>query len=325
MTLRVAVIGAGNIATNYHLPGLTRIAADGGASLAAVCDLDSERASKAARRFCFGAAYTDYVEMLEQESPDAVFALVPMTTMREVVGHCLQQGFPTLMEKPPGDNSVQVGELLAIARETGTPHQVAFNRRYAPLLVHMRQLLEESGTAEFLSCQFYRSKRSESRFAYGTGIHGLDALCFLAKDSATRVDVRSGSHESAWVSIEFAGGARAQMEMLPQVGVQSERYAAHAGGRTVVVDGVVGWLTDYPGFLRSYEGGREVVSTETLPQTAREIVSGFYGEDLAFLNSVSAGKLPAPGLDEALRSVLIAEAVDQGKSMEVDDALLTFV
>jgi predicted dehydrogenase len=46
------------------------------------------------------------------------------------------------------------------------------------------------------------------------------------------------------------------------------------------------------------------------PQPA-EVVSGFYGESAAFIESLSQGRAPAPDLADALRSVEIAESVQR--------------
>jgi predicted dehydrogenase len=106
------------------------------------------------------------------------------------------------------------------------------------------------------------------------------------------------------------------MEMLPQVGIQSERYTAHAGELTLVVEGVIGWLTLFPGFLERYERGvlceriEGAPATDALPQ----VVSGFYGESAHFIRCLLEKRQPSPDLASALRSVEIAEAVNQGRS-----------
>jgi predicted dehydrogenase len=106
------------------------------------------------------------------------------------------------------------------------------------------------------------------------------------------------------------------MEMLPQVGLQSERYTAHAGDRTVVVEGVIGWLTHFPGFLHGYERGQRTLTLDNAGMSdPPEVVSGFYGESAAFIAALRAGRRPAPDLATALRSVQIAEAVDRGESV----------
>ena len=81
--MRVGVIGAGWIAEE-HVAILGRLEH---AELVAVCDLDEARA----RELADGATtYTDWHELLERESPDAVFVCTPPLVHRDVavdVGH----------------------------------------------------------------------------------------------------------------------------------------------------------------------------------------------------------------------------------------------
>jgi len=316
--LRIAVVGAGNIAQRYHLPSLARLSEeDEGLQLVALCDIDAARAREMGARFGFQRTYTDYRALLDAEAPDAVWVLVPIPVTREVAGFFLSHRVPTLLEKPPGRNSEETRQLLEIAQAADTPHQVAFNRRHAPLLRRMRVLLAETGErVQAISCQFYRIRRTEPHFAYGTGLHGLDAMRYLSDSEVSEVHTRIGGRGSALVTLVYESGAHGTMEMLPRVGLQSERYTAHAGDRTVTVDGVIGWLTLFPGFLRCFDGGEVALSIDNVdvPQPP-EVVSGFYGESARFVSCLRQGTAPSPDLACSLRSVLIAEAVDSGRSV----------
>jgi predicted dehydrogenase len=313
-TLRIAVVGAGNIARNYHLPSLRRLAEeDSEIELAALCDMVEDRAKTMAERFRFARAYTDFRAMLDAEAPDAVWVLVPFPVTREVAGYFLANKVPTFMEKPPGQNSRETRELLEIAQRHGTPNQVAFNRRHAPLLKKIKSLVAEVGVpVDALSCQFYRYNRSEDDFAFGTGLHGLDALRFLGSREVQGVYVHPGLRGSALVRLDFEGGIYGSFEMFPEVGIQSERYTVHAGNRTIVVDGAVGWLTLFPGFLQCFDAGKLTLEIDNaLEKQPAEVVSGFYGESAHFISSLRGVVLPAPDLGAALRSVEIAEAANQ--------------
>lgn len=291
---RIAVIGAGGIAQQFHLPSLRALAAgDDKLHLAALCDVDSERAQTQAARFGFAQNFGDYRTMLDVVAPDAVWVLTPYHITRQVAGDLLTMGVPTLMEKPPGANAQETRELLSIAQEHGTPHQVAFNRRHAPLLKQMQALLAEKGAVIATSCQFYRHRRSEPTFAFGTGLHGLDTLRFLADDEVVAVDTQLGPAGSALVTLTHTRGFQSLLEMLPQVGVQSERYTAHTGDRTVVVEGVIDWLTEFPGYLRCYDAGKLTHSVDNEPGVQPpEVVSGFYGESVHFIACLRHGAAP---------------------------------
>ena len=78
--LRVALIGAGDHCRRYHAPALARYAAEnpGQAELAAVCDLERERAETLATEYGFAAVHTDVDAMIEAEKPGAIVCVVPV-------------------------------------------------------------------------------------------------------------------------------------------------------------------------------------------------------------------------------------------------------
>jgi myo-inositol 2-dehydrogenase/D-chiro-inositol 1-dehydrogenase len=317
--LRVAVVGAGMIAENYHLPSLMRLAGElPELRLSALCDVVPGRAQTLAQHFGFERHYVDYTEMLQSESPDAVWLLVPVEVISRMAADCLTRGVPVLIEKPPAPTCAEARELAAIATAHNTPNLVAFNRRYTPLLRKMKERLDEAGGLRMASCQFYRVARTDDRFSYSTGLHGLDALRFLAGDEVTAVQTRRGAGSNRAATLSFRNGASATIEILPQVGLQSERYTAHAGDRTIIVDGAIHWLTLFPGFLHRYDQGR---LTETIDNTATtpEEGSGFYGESAHFIECLRRGCAPTPDLVASICSLEIAEAVEQGKNVVFRD------
>ena len=74
--LKVGIIGCGGIANGKHLPSLKAI---NRVDLVAFCDLIEEKAQKAAREYGTPDAkvYTDYTELLKDESIDVVHVLTP--------------------------------------------------------------------------------------------------------------------------------------------------------------------------------------------------------------------------------------------------------
>ncbi len=311
--LRIAVVGAGNISQNYHLPSLRRLAENTAAlRLCAICDIDEVRAREVASRFNIAKSYTDYRAMLDAEAPDAVWVLVSPNAMYDTVAYLLTKQIPVFMEKPPAETSQATRALAELAQQI--PHQVAFNRRYAPLLIKMRDQLIEAGGMAAASCQFYRVRRTEPDFVYGAGLHGLDTLRFLSNSEIRAAYTSSGIGNSRLVTLEFDSGARANVDMLPEVGVQVERYTAHAGDHTIVVDGVIHWLTHYPGFLQHFVNGKETISINS-DFAPPEVIGGYYGESAAFVECLLEGRKPWPDLTASIRSIEVAEAVQQGKDI----------
>lgn len=96
MTLETAIVGTGIVASNNHLPAVSR---NPRTSLAAICDVDADRAGEAAVEQ--GArSYTDVGQMLSAESLDWVHVTTRVQTHHEIGRQVLEAGIPTLLQKP---------------------------------------------------------------------------------------------------------------------------------------------------------------------------------------------------------------------------------
>ena len=74
--IRIGIIGCGGIANGKHMPALKTIPE---VEMVAFCDIIEERAQKAAAEFgtAHAKVYTDYKELLKDETIDAVHVLTP--------------------------------------------------------------------------------------------------------------------------------------------------------------------------------------------------------------------------------------------------------
>ena len=138
--VNIAVIGAGGIANNVHLPGLAQI---GEANLVAVCDLHREKAQKAAEKYGIPSVYTSMYEMFEKEKLDGVFVLVEPDRLFRAAADCMDAGLDVMMEKPAGITSYQANSLVRKSRQTGRLCAVAMNRRHIPLVQAVFRRMKE--------------------------------------------------------------------------------------------------------------------------------------------------------------------------------------
>src|SRR3712207_6170980 len=92
--LRVAIVGAGNIARTH-----VRAYQANDVEVVAVADVDSERARLRAEE-AGAKAYSDYREMLESVDVDAISICTPPNAHRDPTLLALSRGFPVLCEKP---------------------------------------------------------------------------------------------------------------------------------------------------------------------------------------------------------------------------------
>ena len=129
--LRVAVVGAGNIA-QQHLPVLTQ---HPGCEVVVLCDADpavlaeTAAASASAGRQDRRSAWRTSCRAARDDL-DAAFVLVSHRATVAVAGAFLEAGLPVLLEKPPGMYAHETGALAEIQARRGTLHMVGLNRRF---------------------------------------------------------------------------------------------------------------------------------------------------------------------------------------------------
>ena len=88
--LKVAVVGCGRISI-MHLGSIEML----GEELVAVCDIKPERAEATAEKYgC--KAYTDYIEMLDNEELDAIHICLPHYIHCKVAAEAISRGVAVL-------------------------------------------------------------------------------------------------------------------------------------------------------------------------------------------------------------------------------------
>ena len=125
--IRLAAIGCGGHAVRNVLPACNYAPID----LVAICDLDRDRAVACAGMFGACSVYTDQLELLVRERPDAVLVV----TNYDSLGHprypaiavdALRAGANVWIEKPPAASSREVIEMQKASAGAGKFVAVGF-------------------------------------------------------------------------------------------------------------------------------------------------------------------------------------------------------
>ncbi len=127
--LKIGFIGCGGIANQKHLPGMAQ---QHGVDLVAFCDLVVERAEEAARTYGTPDAkvYTDYRDLLADQSIDAVHVLTPNVSHREITVAALEAGKHVLCEKPMAISSAEAEQMLAARNRSGKLLTIGYQYRH---------------------------------------------------------------------------------------------------------------------------------------------------------------------------------------------------
>jgi D-galactose 1-dehydrogenase len=131
--IRVALVGAGKIARDQHVPAL---ASTEGIELAAVADPNGS---------IEGVAHFETLdEMLASKHKiDAVAICTPPQARRAMAAAALKAGKHVLLEKPPGATISELTPLIAEARQTGRTLFAAWHSRFAPAVEPARVFLAD--------------------------------------------------------------------------------------------------------------------------------------------------------------------------------------
>lgn len=302
--IRLGLIGCGAHAENGHAIPLARYKAahPDEIQLAAVCDLQIERALSLCTRYGFLAAYQSVDKMLSQESLDGCIAVVPTENISELGTQLLTLGIPCVVEKPLGASLAEAQALCQAAASTKTLNMVSVNRRFMPLLNRSTEWTRRAGRIRYVHCTLARHERREPEFLWATAVHAIDTLRYIAGE-VVEFDVRtlkSPSAATAWycLDLQFESGIYGRVDVLPSAGMVEETYAIFGEGFRASVTCPFGPQLGWHGFRDGRLAAGENVSAE-MPE---DIVNGCYDECAAFIRGLRDGALK-PSIADVFPSV----------------------
>lgn len=309
--IRLGLIGCGAHSESGHAIPLARYKAahPGDLSLAAVCDLQIERAQEFCRKYGFQAAYRDAEEMLRQENLDGCIAVVPPENISRLGIDLLQRGMPCVVEKPLGSCLAEAQALIDTAIASSTPNMVSVNRRFMPLLNRAIEWSSRGGPLHYVRCTLARHDRTEPEFLWATAVHAVDTLRYIA-GQVTGFDVRvlTASGAPAWygVDLHFENGISGRVDVLPTAGMVEETYDLFGEGfRTSLTCPFGPQLA-----CRCFRNG-QLVEQENVPvETPEDMVNGCYDELAAFVELLRGGA-PKAGIVEIFPSVELCFKIAQ--------------
>lgn len=126
--LRVAIIGAGQVADKVHA---TYYATRSDLRMVAVCDSRLEQAQAFAAKFDMAGSYDDLRLMLEEARPDVVSVCSPNRFHFEHVMATLEAGCHVMCEKPPAMTPQQADQMRVLAHKKGNVLAYDFHHRFS--------------------------------------------------------------------------------------------------------------------------------------------------------------------------------------------------
>ncbi|MGH3383569.1 MAG: Gfo/Idh/MocA family protein [Nocardioidaceae bacterium] len=196
--LKFGVVGLGQravLAALVHRPG-------SGSRVVACADPDASAPGRAEELFGADAQLFDRHTALLNLGLDAVIVTTPDHTHEAIVVDFLAAGVAVFAEKPLATSTEGCDHILAAARRTGTRLYVGHNMRHMPVVMTMRDLIEEGviGEVKAIWCRhfvgdggdyYFRDWHADRSKTTGLllqkGAHDIDVIHWLSGSVSRRV------------------------------------------------------------------------------------------------------------------------------------------
>lgn len=347
--LRYGIIGAGMMGQEH----IRNIGLLPGAQVTAVSDPDPHMRAASATLAGDAQAFADHRQLLDSGLVDVLVVASPNQTHAAILADALTGDWPIMVEKPLCTTLADGARIAALAKGRKAPVWVAMEYRYMPPVARLIELAHSgaAGPIRIVSIREHRypflhkvgNWNRFSRFSGGTLVekccHFFDLMRLVLRDEAIRVfasgaaDVNHRDErydgetpdiiDNALVIVDFAGGARAMLElcMFAEGSHFQEEIAAigDAAKLEAKVPGPARFLPE--GEAREAEF---VVSPRATKTPIREIShvdpgvlsagdhhGSTYFQHLRFMGIVRSGGDPEVTLHDGLRAVEIGLAAEE--------------
>lgn len=154
-TLKVGIIGCGNIANAGHRPALDAL---DNVEVVALSDVTAERLKLGQEWFQLSDddLYTEFKPLLDRDEIDIVLVTVPQQFRQEVVTYAIEKGKHILSEKPIATSPAVAAQFVAAAKEKNVRFGIVHNYVYFPEYKLIKSLINagEIGDLRVLTMNF---------------------------------------------------------------------------------------------------------------------------------------------------------------------------
>ena len=216
MTLKVAIVGMGNIGNRHAQVYEKRDDVE----IVAVCDIIKEKADKAAEKYGAKAFYS----IQDMVNSDVQIDAASMTTAGEENGgdhyqatiELLEAGIPTLGEKPISNNTEEADEMVALAKKKGLRYGIDLNHRFTPAALKAKEWVDSGrlGEINMIMMRMWINNPNESSpwfHARALHPHSIDILRYFGGDIAkVQSFFKKGEGRKIWsnmqTNVQFKNG-----------------------------------------------------------------------------------------------------------------------
>jgi len=154
---QVAVIGAGYF-SHFHLDAWNRI---DGVEIAAVCDVDRDKAGRVASEFGVDRVFDDYRSMLDQTEVDFVDIITRPDSHLSIVSDVASRNLAMICQKPLAPTSDEARRIVDVAAHAGVRFMVHENFRFQPWYREINQLMQAGEIGDKLHTISFRNRQGD--------------------------------------------------------------------------------------------------------------------------------------------------------------------
>lgn len=326
--LRGVGIGAGYF-SRFHYEAWSRIDE---VSIAAICDLELEKARARAEEWDVPAVYEDAATMLEREDPDFVDVITPPATHFELVRTAADRGVHVICQKPLAPTYEEAEELVEYANGRGVRFMVHENWRFQPWYRTIKRLMGEGAIGDRLHTLYARMRTGDGwgedayldrqpyfremprLLIFETGIHFIDTIRYLAGEVESvyaqlrRLNPVIEGEDAGVVQLNMQSGATAVYDAnrYNESTYEDNRYTFG----DVVVEGSGGTLRlDGEGTLTLQKLGEPIEPVDYAHEDRGFAGDCVHATETHFVDRFLAGEPFETNGSDYLRSLRVQEAV----------------
>ena len=303
-----------------------------GIELTALCTRRPDRLRELAERYDVAGSYTDYRELLQDASVDAVSITTHLHDHREIAVAALQAGKHVFLEKPMAPTVDDCNQIIEAARESSGLFMVGHICRFDPRVALAKQAIDEGRLGRIFSMHARRNLSKAIGAAnldkisalMGDGIHDADLMLWFTGAAPVSVyaqEIHPGSCEhpdGAWAMMRLDNGAVGVIESIWHL-PDSTPYAIDARMEIIGTEGAL--------YINCGQAGLEIHAADGLSMPDTMYWPSVFGERFGvlrtelryFANCIEQGEPPDRITPEQSRDVvnLIAAAAQSSASGNV--------
>jgi predicted dehydrogenase len=314
--VKIGVLGAGLYANAVFLPIIKK---SDNLEKVGICSAKGLNARQLAKKFDFQFATTDENEIINNSDLNTVVILTRHNDHARQVIESLTRNKHVYCEKPL---ALSKDELVAIAKafnDSESRLMVGFNRRFAPLIQKMKQIMDQSGEPKRIHYRVNAGYLPLDHWLHnpdigggriiGEGCHFIDLCIYFAGSNPVSVqtiglpNIGKYKNDNVIIQIIFEDGSIATVDYLANgdKSVEKEYLEIFSGG-------TVGQLHDFRNLIITSNGTKKTFSSGMKQD------KGHLGAWQAFMKSIETGSEPPIPFEEIITSSIVTLAANESLS-----------